>query len=221
MIDLNRIASFTKYSSRYYNFTNEDCARIKSSQVKPFGWVELLSDQYGNLTTDDVIDPKVWNALNEGRSHFKEKNKVCPNCYLASHNGERGVLILGVDNVLIGTQYEKTDRSLIDIDKLIARSCDKAEMDDQYEKNHPLKIDFQLKIFVRTGFIIPDNSVGIFIFVPENSPSIEYFTGRVKPNPLSRIWHYLRHLYEASELEFNPNWRSENMEAGQSRVLTL
>lgn len=215
MFNHKRISSFTKYSSRFYHFTDDDCARIKSYREQPYGWFELLSDQYGNPTTDDVFDPKVLNALNEGRNCFTDKDKVYPNCYLASHNGEKGILIVGVDNVLFGTNYEKTDRFLIDQDKLIARSCDKAEMDDEqfkyYAPKHPQPIDPKLKICVRTGFLVPKYSVGIFIFAPEYSIVMEYYTGRVLPEPISKIPNMIRFLFGAMEVDFNPIWKEENM----------
>lgn len=215
MISTEVLKKYTKYSHRYYHFSKEDCDRIKDTGDQPYGWCELLSNEYGNQTTEDVFEPKVLNALNEGRGILLNKNEKCPNLYLAEHNGEKGILIIGVDNVLWGTDYEKTERALIDQDKLVARSCDKAEMDDQhlksYPPNHPKPIDPMLKIWVRTGFLLPEHSVGIFIFITDYSIVMEYYDGRVYPEAISKIPNILRNLYDAWEIDFNPIWRKENM----------
>lgn len=221
MPNLARIAEFTKYSNKFIDFTQADCERIKSCGEEPFGWVELLSDKEGNPTTDTAFDKKVLNAFEEGNNCNLNGFRANPNCYLARHNGEKGILIIGVDIVLLGTEYEKTDRSLIDEDKLIARSCDKAELDDRSHKKHRLGIDLKLKIWVRTGFIFPESSVGIFIFVPENSKAIEYFTAREQERPRSRIPHFSDFLYSAMELDFNPRWQQENMLKEPSKQKTL
>jgi hypothetical protein len=211
MPNLSKIAEYTKYSNKFIHFTEADCERIKSNCEEPYGWVELLSDKEGKPTTDTPFDELVWNAFYEGNNCNLNGYKAEPNCYLARHNGKKGILIVGIDIVLLGTEYQKTDRSLIDQDKLIARCCDLAEMIDQYHKNHPLKIDFKLKIWVRKGFILPESSVGIFIFVPENSISMNYFSGRENIDPLSRIPSTSLKMYSMVELEFNPIWQKESM----------
>jgi hypothetical protein len=211
MPNLSKIAEYSKYSNKFINFTEADCERIKSYGEEPYGWVELLSDKEGKPTTDTPFDELVWNAFHEGNNCNLNGYKANPNCYLARHNGEKGILIVGIDIVLLGTEYQKTDRSLIDQDKLIARCCDLAEMMDQYHKNHPLKIDFKLKIWVRKGFILPESSVGIFIFIPDDSISINYFTGRENNDPLSRIPYYSNYMYSSLELDFNPIWQKETM----------
>jgi hypothetical protein len=210
-INLSKISSFTKYPNRFIHFTEADCDRIKSDSVEPYGWVELLSDNEGKPTSDIPFDELVLNAFLEGNNCNLNGYKAEPNCYLARHNGENGILVIGVDIVLLGTEYAKTNRSLIDTNKLIARCCDLAEMMDQYHKNHPMKIDFKFKIWVRTGFILPEASVGVFIFVPDYSISMNYFSGRENNEPLSRIPYTSLTMYSMVEVEFNPIWQKESM----------
>ena len=75
MINKEVLEKYTKYSHRYCHFSKEDCDRIKDTGEKPYGWCELLSDEYGNQTTADAFEPKVLNALNEGRGILLNKNK--------------------------------------------------------------------------------------------------------------------------------------------------